>query len=62
MPGSDEKKLKKAPTLKVDCAVLDLEDGVAFSQKDAARENVLSALEVRSILLIVPTGSDRIRI
>lgn len=33
VPGNDEKKIKKIPSLKVDCAVLDCEDGVAENKK-----------------------------
>ena len=33
VPASDERKTKKAATLKVDTIVFDLEDGVAVSQK-----------------------------
>jgi citrate lyase beta subunit len=33
VPGDDEKKIKKIPSLKVDCAVLDCEDGVAANKK-----------------------------
>lgn len=33
IPGSDKKKLGKIPTLKVDCAVMDCEDGVAMNRK-----------------------------
>lgn len=33
VPASDEKKLKKVPSLKADTVVLDFEDGVAFNQK-----------------------------
>lgn len=33
VPGNDEKKIKKIPSLHVDCAVLDCEDGVAVNKK-----------------------------
>ncbi|ELK14925.1 Citrate lyase subunit beta-like protein, mitochondrial [Pteropus alecto] len=33
VPGNDEKKIKKIPSLNVDCAVLDCEDGVAVNKK-----------------------------
>ncbi|KAM7321143.1 hypothetical protein ACRRTK_019235 [Alexandromys fortis] len=36
VPGNDEKKIKKIPSLKVDCAVLDCEDGVAENKKTCA--------------------------
>jgi citrate lyase beta subunit len=37
MPGDDERKIRKAATLDVDCVCLDMEDGVALSRKDEAR-------------------------
>ena len=37
MPGDDERKIRKAATLEVDCVCLDMEDGVALSRKDEAR-------------------------
>lgn len=40
VPADDERKIQKVPSLKVDCAVLDCEDGVALNRK------------VRSTLLI----------
>jgi citrate lyase beta subunit len=41
VPSSDWKKLTKLPTFtNTDCVVLDLEDGVAESAKQLARENV----------------------
>lgn len=40
VPGSDEKKIKKALTLDADCLVLDFEDGVALNQKEKARSLV----------------------
>ena len=33
VPGNDEKKIKKIPSLDVDCVVLDCEDGVAVNKK-----------------------------
>ncbi|KAL4604961.1 citrate lyase subunit beta-like protein, mitochondrial [Arapaima gigas] len=44
VPGNDERKLRKLATLDVDCAVLDCEDGVAVSQKAAARETIARML------------------
>ncbi|KAL6036866.1 hypothetical protein STEG23_035523 [Scotinomys teguina] len=35
VPGNDEKKIRKIPSLKVDCAVLDCEDGVAANKKNS---------------------------
>ena len=37
VPGSDEGKILKAAASDLDCAILDLEDGVAFNRKDEAR-------------------------
>nr|XP_045001738.1 citramalyl-CoA lyase, mitochondrial isoform X2 [Jaculus jaculus] len=45
VPGNDEKKIKKIPSLKVDCAVLDCEDGVAANQKNEARVRIVKTLE-----------------
>jgi len=39
-PGSDTKKMNKAYSLEADAIILDLEDAVAYSQKDFAREQV----------------------
>ncbi|XP_012578842.1 PREDICTED: citrate lyase subunit beta-like protein, mitochondrial [Condylura cristata] len=45
VPGNDEKKIKKIPTLNVDCAVLDCEDGVAANRKSEARLRIVKTLE-----------------
>ncbi|XP_008258364.3 citramalyl-CoA lyase, mitochondrial isoform X1 [Oryctolagus cuniculus] len=45
VPGNDEKKIKKIPSLKVDCAVLDCEDGVAVNKKSEARQRIVKTLE-----------------
>ena len=44
MPGDSRHKIEKALTLGVDSVCLDLEDGVAVSQKEAARATVSQAL------------------
>jgi citrate lyase subunit beta-like protein len=44
VPGSDLRKIRKAATLGADSVVLDLEDGVAYDQKDAARSTVTQTL------------------
>lgn len=44
MPGDSLRKIRKATTLPVDSIIMDLEDGVALSQKEAAREVVAQAL------------------
>ena len=44
MPGDSRRKIEKALTLNVDCICMDLEDGVAVSQKEAARATVRQAL------------------
>ncbi len=44
VPGDDAHKLSKAAGLAVDCACLDLEDGVAPNRKDAARAEIAAAL------------------
>ncbi|XP_078230300.1 citramalyl-CoA lyase, mitochondrial isoform X2 [Callithrix jacchus] len=45
VPGNDEKKIKKIPSLHVDCAVLDCEDGVAANKKNEARLRIVKTLE-----------------
>ncbi|XP_076357687.1 citramalyl-CoA lyase, mitochondrial-like [Tachypleus tridentatus] len=45
VPGDDERKIKKVPTLNVDCAVLDCEDGVALSKKEEARKTIRKMLD-----------------
>jgi citrate lyase beta subunit len=44
MPGDSRKKIEKGITLGADSLIMDLEDAIAFSQKDAARQSVASAL------------------
>src|SRR5690349_19533306 len=45
VPASDEHKLKKSQTLSPDSFVFDLEDGVAITAKEAARQTLLSFLQ-----------------
>ncbi|MBP7687079.1 MAG: CoA ester lyase [Thermoflexales bacterium] len=44
MPGDDLKKIQKGISLGVDAIVMDLEDGVALSRKEAARATIATAL------------------
>lgn len=44
MPGDSRRKIEKAAALGVDTIIMDLEDGVAHSQKQAARETINAAL------------------
>jgi citrate lyase subunit beta/citryl-CoA lyase len=44
VPGDSEKMLRKAAGLPADVLLLNLEDGVADSQKDSARSNIVEAL------------------
>jgi len=44
IPGSDNRKLTKIPSLGCDCAVMDMEDGVAQNRKQEARLNIVNAL------------------
>jgi citrate lyase beta subunit len=44
MPGDDRRKIEKGALMDVDAIIMDLEDGVALSNKDAARHGVASAL------------------
>ena len=45
MPGDSRRKIEKATTLDVDSVCLDLEDGVALNQKEAARATSVAALQ-----------------
>jgi citrate lyase beta subunit len=49
MPGDDMHKIRKAASLGVDCICMDMEDGVAFSRKDAARQSIVAALDLLRI-------------
>ncbi|XP_069746607.1 citramalyl-CoA lyase, mitochondrial isoform X1 [Narcine bancroftii] len=44
VPGNDERKIQKIPSLRVDCAVLDCEDGVALNKKEEARQTIAKML------------------
>ncbi len=44
VPGSNPKFIDKAPASRADALFFDLEDSVALDQKDAARRNVIAAL------------------
>lgn len=45
MPGDDRKKIDKAASLGVDSIIMDLEDGVALNNKEAARACIAAALQ-----------------
>lgn len=45
VPGDSRRKIEKALTLGADCICLDLEDGVAVSQKQAARDSIRQTLQ-----------------
>lgn len=45
MPGDDRHKIEKGAALDVDSLIMDLEDGVALSRKEAAREGLRDALK-----------------
>lgn len=45
MPGDSRRKIEKGVTLAPDCIIMDLEDGVAMSQKAAARQITAGALQ-----------------
>ena len=45
VPGNDDRKLAKIPTLHADCICLDCEDGVALEQKTLARKNIRQVFE-----------------
>ena len=44
MPGDDRRKIEKGAASGVDSVIMDLEDGVAHSRKDAARRTIVEAL------------------
>jgi citrate lyase beta subunit len=44
MPGDDRRKIEKGAALGVDAVIMDLEDGVALSQKAVARATIAAAL------------------
>src|SRR5258708_28170280 len=44
IPGDDLHKIEKGAGLGVDSLILDIEDGVALSQKQAARQTIVQAL------------------
>jgi citrate lyase beta subunit len=45
MPGDDRRKIEKATTLGVDCVCMDMEDGVAITQKAEARAVIAQAMK-----------------
>ena len=63
MPGDDRHKIQKALTLDVDSICMDMEDGVASSQKDEARRTITTALQEltfgqsEKLVRINPVGS-----
>ncbi len=64
MPGDSLRKIEKAIALQVDSIVMDLEDGVAFNQKAAARRTVVEALHAldfgrsERLVRMNPMGSE----
>jgi citrate lyase beta subunit len=64
MPGDSLRKIEKAIGLGADSIVMDLEDGVALSQKAAARRTVVQALQTldfgrsERLVRINPMGSE----
>jgi len=63
MPGDSTRKIRKAAALDVDCVVMDLEDGVAWNQKEAARDTIVDALQTmdfgssEKVVRLNPVGS-----
>lgn len=45
VPGDDERKLQKIPTLNADCVILECEDGVALNRKAEARKTIAKFLD-----------------
>ena len=68
MPGDSLRKIEKAIALRVDSIVMDLEDGVALTQKDAARATVLQALQSlgfgrsERLVRVNPVGSELLEV
>ncbi len=66
VPGDDERKINKALTLGADSVCLDIEDGVAFNRKTAARETIVQALKTldfgrsERLVRVNPVDSDLI--
>jgi citrate lyase beta subunit len=64
MPGDSLHKIHKAAQMDVDAIVMDLEDGVALSQKAVARQTVCEALQTLDFgnstryVRLNPVGSD----
>ena len=48
VPGGDDRKLAKLPTLDADAVILDLEDAVAVGRKEQARASAAAVLATRS--------------
>jgi len=63
-PGDDPHKVRKAAALEVDCVCLDIEDGVAINQKEAARETIVKLFpgldfgHSARLVRINPVGSE----
>jgi len=63
MPGDDLRKIRKAATLGVDSACMDMEDGVALNHKKEARFTIIEALntiefgKTERLARINPVGS-----
>ena len=49
VPGSDERKLAKIPSLGADCICLDCEDGVATNKKEEARNGIRRLLDAGNV-------------
>ena len=49
VPGNDDRKIAKIPSLRSDCVCLDCEDGVAINMKEAARSNIRKILDSQCI-------------
>jgi len=49
VPGNEEGKIKKIPSLNVDCVILDCEDGVALNRKVCILRSQLHTLLVRHV-------------
>ncbi|XP_049857835.1 citramalyl-CoA lyase, mitochondrial-like [Schistocerca gregaria] len=60
VPGDDERKIRKALSLKVDCIALDCEDGVASNRKNVARSTIRHFLDKECVSQQFPEWTVRV--
>ena len=59
MPGDSRAKIEKGAALGVDAVIMDLEDGVALSNKPAARATIAASRNGSRLLVAVMTTCER---